>query len=67
MVEAALHLIEPIPPIDVHALHMRIEIIYNRQIFALRDKKAEWWERTTMGLWMAMVNATKEFKAHIWT
>jgi ubiquinone biosynthesis protein len=62
MVEAALHLIEPVPPIDVHALHQRIEIIYNRQIFALRDKDAEWWERTTMGLWMAMVQATQEFK-----
>jgi predicted unusual protein kinase regulating ubiquinone biosynthesis (AarF/ABC1/UbiB family) len=62
MVEAALHLIEPVPPIDVHALHQRIETIYNRQIFALRDKDAEWWERTTMGLWMAMVQATQQFK-----
>jgi ubiquinone biosynthesis protein len=65
MVEAALHLIEPIPPIDVNALHQRIETIYNRQVFALRDKQAEWWERTTMGLWMAMVNATQEFKLPI--
>ncbi len=62
MVEAAVHLLEPLPPIDVHAFKRKIEVAYERQVFAVRDKDSQWWERTTMGLWLAMVQVTQEFK-----
>ncbi|HKR66181.1 MAG TPA: AarF/UbiB family protein [Thermoanaerobaculia bacterium] len=65
MVEAAMHLLAPLPPVDVREFKRRIEAAYHRQVQAVRDPDAEWWERTTMGLWLAMVQVTQEFKIPI--
>jgi ubiquinone biosynthesis protein len=65
MVDAAMHLLAPLPPIDLHEFRKRIEVAYHRQVYAVRDPDAEWWERTTMGLWLAMVQVTQEFKVPI--
>lgn len=62
MVESALRLLEPLPPLDVHRFKKTIGDTYQRMLLAVRDNKSEWWERTTMILWMTMLQATKEFK-----
>jgi ubiquinone biosynthesis protein len=59
-VEAAVATLEPLPLLDVYALKKGLEGEFWSWLFAFRDKKAEWWERTTAGLWLALLEETRK-------
>lgn len=58
--ELLIQFLSPLPFIDTHAFFKRVEGRVWTQIFALRDKEAPWWERTTAGLWAALLTTTRE-------
>lgn len=59
-VEAAIATLEPLPRVDVYELKKELENAFWSWLFAFRDKKAEWWERTTAGLWLALLEVTRQ-------
>lgn len=56
---ALVQVMAPLPFIDVYALTKRIETGLWEQLLALRDDEAQWWERTTIGLWRTAVRAAR--------
>jgi predicted unusual protein kinase regulating ubiquinone biosynthesis (AarF/ABC1/UbiB family) len=58
-VDAAIATLEPLPYIDVYELKKDVESHFWDWLFAFRDKKAEWWERTTAGIWFALLDITR--------
>ncbi len=62
MASAAVALLEPLPPIDVHAFTTRVEALFWDEMYALRSKHAEWWERTTANLWIGYLALAREFE-----
>lgn len=59
-VEAAIATLEPLPPLDVHAMKKELEGVFWQWLLAFRDRKSEWWERTTAGLYMALLEETRK-------
>lgn len=59
-VEAAVSTLEPLPLVDVYELKKDVEANFWNWLFAFRDKQAEWWERTTAGLWLALLEVTRK-------
>lgn len=59
-VEAAVATLEPLPMVDVYGLKKALEVEFWRWLFAFRDSKSEWWERTTASLWLALLNETRK-------
>ncbi|HYV43411.1 MAG TPA: AarF/UbiB family protein [Myxococcaceae bacterium] len=59
-VEAAVSTLEPLPFIDIYELKKEVEAHFWDWLFAFRDKKAEWWERTTAGIWFALLEITRK-------
>lgn len=58
--EVLIQFLSPLPFIDTHAFFKRVEGRVWTQLFALRDKQSPWWERTTAGLWAALLTTTRE-------
>ena len=51
----------PLPAIDIQAFHRRARrVIWTRQV-DLASPDAEWWENTTASMWLAFIDAAKEF------
>jgi predicted unusual protein kinase regulating ubiquinone biosynthesis (AarF/ABC1/UbiB family) len=44
MVQASLHLLEPLPPIDVTEFAKELQFVYRQQQYAMRSKKTVWFE-----------------------
>jgi predicted unusual protein kinase regulating ubiquinone biosynthesis (AarF/ABC1/UbiB family) len=61
MVQVALALQEPLPPVDISELSKKLEMAWWRQLKAMKSKDAEWWERTSAGLWLNIMKATREY------
>jgi hypothetical protein len=52
-------MLSPLPFIDVYEFTKRIEGELWQRFFALQDDQAQWWERTTIGVWLAAVHAAR--------
>lgn len=62
MARASIAMMEPLPPIDVDAFAKELEALYRTSIYAMADKKADWWERTTAVQWFAFLKASMKFQ-----
>ncbi len=63
MARATLKLLEPLPPIDVSSLvkFLEAEMRVVLCTFSVQAKYTEWWERTSIRLWLAMVKAARHY------
>lgn len=57
--EVLIQFLSPLPFVDIHALTRRVEARLWHHLFALRDPDAQWWERTSAGLWTALLDNTR--------
>jgi ubiquinone biosynthesis protein len=57
--EVLIQFLTPMPFIDTHAFFKRVEMRVWHQILAMRDNQALWWERTSVGLWAALLSAAR--------
>lgn len=61
MADVALHMLSPLPRVDVYEVKKRIEGAFHRFLFGLHDKEGRWWEHASMNLWMLLVEAVSGF------
>ena len=62
MARATISMLNPLPPIDVDAFSLEIEKIYRASLYAMQDKNAVWWERTTAIHWISFMKIALKFK-----
>jgi len=61
MVQAALAVLEPLPPIDIDEFSKRLETIFWQDLYAFKSKHAEWWERTSAKIWIGFLALAREY------
>src|SRR5205823_13678978 len=63
MARATLKMLEPLPPIDVSSLVKFLEAEFRVVLctFSVKAKYTEWWERTSIRLWLALVKTARHY------
>ena len=54
-----VQVLSPLPYIDVFDFTKRLETELFQELLALRDDSAEWWERTTLGIWSGVMRVVR--------
>ena len=65
MVQCVLSLLEPLPPIDVDALAARIGEVLLRSVRAIDSPNADWWEKTSAGVWLSFMGVVRAFDIRV--
>jgi predicted unusual protein kinase regulating ubiquinone biosynthesis (AarF/ABC1/UbiB family) len=61
MVQAALAIIEPLPPIDKDSFGLRLEAMFWNDLYAIKSKHSEWHERISARMWIGFLKLSREF------
>lgn len=61
MVQSALAVLEPLPPIDIDEFSKRVEGIFWQDLYAFKSKHTEWWERTSAKIWIRFLSLAREY------
>lgn len=61
MVQAALAIIEPLPPIDRDSFGLKLETMFWNDLYAIKSKHSEWYERISARLWFGFLKLSREF------
>jgi ubiquinone biosynthesis protein len=61
MVQCALNLVEPLPPIDLEKYTKQLEAIFADWVYATTSRDAEWWERSTSQNWLKYMGVARQF------
>jgi ubiquinone biosynthesis protein len=61
MVQAALALMEPLPPIDVDVFAKKLEAVFWQDLYAIKSRHSPWYERTTANLWIGFLRLAREY------
>ena len=63
MVQSAVALLEPLPPIDIDELGKRLENLFWDHLNAFKSKHTQWWERTSARVWIKYMELAREYDA----
>jgi ubiquinone biosynthesis protein len=63
MVQSAIALLEPLPPIDIDELSKRLENLFWEHLNAFKSKHTQWWERTSARVWIKYMELAREYDA----
>jgi ubiquinone biosynthesis protein len=58
---ALVQLVSPIPFIDVGEFQRRLESRVWPRMFAMKNPQTPWWERTSIGIWVSLVETGREY------
>jgi ubiquinone biosynthesis protein len=61
MAQTALAILEPLPAVNIDELRERLEQVFWQDIYAHQSKHTEWYEHTSMRIWMHLFELTYEF------
>jgi ubiquinone biosynthesis protein len=61
MVQAAMAIIEPLPPIDKDEFGQRLESEFWKNLYAIKSKHADWSERISSRLWLDFLKLCRKF------
>lgn len=61
MVQAALGILEPLPPVDKFAFGQRLEMMFWGDVHAIKSKHSGWSERMTSRMWIGFLRLCREF------
>jgi len=61
MVQAAMAIIEPLPPIDKDEFGQRLESEFWKNLYAIKSKHTDWYERISSTLWLDFLKLCREF------
>ena len=61
MVNCALSLIGPLPPMDVERIRIEMEKIYADGVYAMNSRDAEWWEKSAAQGWLRFLEVSRQF------
>jgi len=62
MVQAAMGIIEPLPPIDRFQFGLRLEYLFSNHLYAIKSKHADWSERISARIWIDFLDLSREFQ-----
>ena len=62
MVQAALAVLEPLPPIDIDEFSKRLEQVFWQDLYAFKSKHSQWWERTSAKIWISFLELAREYQ-----
>lgn len=62
MVNCALSLLGPLPPLDVEGIRREMEKIYADAVYAMHSSDAEWWEKTSAQGWLRFLEVARQFQ-----
>ena len=62
MVQAGLSVIEPLPPIDKDEFALRLESVFWNDLYAIKSKHSEWWERISARIWISFLKLAREYR-----
>jgi ubiquinone biosynthesis protein len=65
MVQCALALLEPLPPVDLDALRLDTEEIFAQSLYALKSRNSDWWERTSAGIWLGFLRIARKYQVSV--
>lgn len=65
MVQCVIHLMEPLPPIDLDSLRRRLENEWWKGFYGIKSHHADWRERTSFRLWTALFREVRRFQIPI--
>lgn len=57
--QSIVQLLSPMPFIDIYEFTKRVEAGLWQELFAMRDNKAQWWERSTAGVWRVVLREAR--------
>jgi hypothetical protein len=61
MVNCAITLLGPLPPMDVDSVRHELEKIYEHAVFAMKAKDSEWWEKSAAQGWLRFLEVARKF------
>ena len=61
MVQAAIAVLEPLPPMDKDEFAQRLEAVFWNDLYAIKSKHSEWWERISAKIWISFLKLAREF------
>ena len=61
MSQTALAILEPLPAIDVDDFRGRLELVFWQDIYAHESKHTQWYEHTSISIWMHLFQLSFEF------
>lgn len=61
MVQSAMAILEPLPPIDIDDFSKKLEAVFWRDLYAFKSKHSEWWERTSARTWISFLELASEY------
>lgn len=61
VVNTALALLGPLPPMDVERVRHEMEKIYADAVYAFNSEDAEWWEKTQAHSWRRFLEVARQF------
>ena len=61
MVNCALSLLGPLPPLDVESIRHEFEKIYADSVYAMKSEDAEWWEKSSVQSWLRFLEVGRQF------
>jgi predicted unusual protein kinase regulating ubiquinone biosynthesis (AarF/ABC1/UbiB family) len=61
MVNCALSLLGPLPPMDVERIRVELEKIYADAVYAMQSEEAEWWEKSAAQGWLRFLEVARQF------
>jgi ubiquinone biosynthesis protein len=61
MVQSALAILEPLPPIDIDEFSKRLEAVFWQDLYAFRSKHSQWYERTSARVWISFLGLAREY------
>ncbi|HEV8663723.1 MAG TPA: hypothetical protein VGT06_11375, partial [Candidatus Methylomirabilis sp.] len=61
MTQAAMALMEPLPPIDVDVFAKKLESVFWQDLYAIKSRHSPWYERTTANLWIGFLKLAREY------
>ena len=61
MVNCAINLLGPLPPMDVESVRHELEKIYADAVYAMKSEDAEWWEKSAAQGWLRFLEVARQF------
>jgi predicted unusual protein kinase regulating ubiquinone biosynthesis (AarF/ABC1/UbiB family) len=61
IVNTALSMAGPLPPMDIDKVRNEMEKIYSDWVYAMNSRDAEWWEKSTGQAWLRFLEVAREY------
>ncbi len=65
MVKSAIELMQPLPNIDIEAFIRDLEDDWWTSFYGVKSHNAEWWERTSLKLWLSFLKQVRNYQIPI--